>query len=170
MKCQKCGRNEVNFHYTSNINGAVTEMHLCSDCAAESGHDIGRMLEPMGMLGGLFPIFGRQGGFFGMPAMRIREAYPFMMAYRPMIPEQASACEPGGACGYEPVGAATCEPGGAACGCEKPAPDVEATVVDGEMAKRRQINEIREQMNAAAKNEDFEAAARLRDKIKQMEA
>ena len=41
MKCQKCGNNEVNFHYTSNINGSVTEAYLCSECAKDSGFAIG---------------------------------------------------------------------------------------------------------------------------------
>ena len=37
-KCDNCGREEVNFHDTSNINGKVTEKHLCSECAAKLGY------------------------------------------------------------------------------------------------------------------------------------
>lgn len=37
MLCQSCGKKEANFHYTSNENGKVTELHLCHDCAAEKG-------------------------------------------------------------------------------------------------------------------------------------
>ena len=34
MKCDRCGKNEATFHYKTNINGRVTEAHLCPDCAA----------------------------------------------------------------------------------------------------------------------------------------
>lgn len=33
MKCQKCNKNEANFHQVTNVNGVVTEKHLCSKCA-----------------------------------------------------------------------------------------------------------------------------------------
>ena len=45
MKCQECGKNEVNFHFLSNVNGCVTETHLCSDCAAKSGYDLSQLID-----------------------------------------------------------------------------------------------------------------------------
>ena len=39
MKCQKCQQREATVHYKSNINGAVTEAHLCPECAGKSGYD-----------------------------------------------------------------------------------------------------------------------------------
>ena len=39
MKCENCGKEEVSFHYTSNINGNITEKHLCADCAVKLGFD-----------------------------------------------------------------------------------------------------------------------------------
>ena len=38
MKCENCGKNEVTFVYQSNINGKVTEKHLCGECARELGY------------------------------------------------------------------------------------------------------------------------------------
>ena len=38
MKCEHCGKNEATFYYKSNINGKVTEHHLCADCAKEMGY------------------------------------------------------------------------------------------------------------------------------------
>ena len=38
MKCEHCGKNEVTFVYQSNINGKVTEKHLCGECARELGY------------------------------------------------------------------------------------------------------------------------------------
>jgi len=45
MKCQECGKNEVNYHYSSNVNGCVTESWLCSDCAAKSGYDLSQLVD-----------------------------------------------------------------------------------------------------------------------------
>ncbi|MBQ8533960.1 MAG: UvrB/UvrC motif-containing protein [Clostridia bacterium] len=38
MKCQKCNAAEATAYIKQNINGKVTEMHLCSDCAASLGY------------------------------------------------------------------------------------------------------------------------------------
>ena len=38
MKCERCGQREATFYYQSNINGKVTQVHLCPDCAAELGY------------------------------------------------------------------------------------------------------------------------------------
>lgn len=37
MKCQHCNKNEATTYFKQNINGEVTEMHLCSECAKELG-------------------------------------------------------------------------------------------------------------------------------------
>ena len=37
MKCQHCNQNEATTYFKQNINGHVTEMHLCEDCARELG-------------------------------------------------------------------------------------------------------------------------------------
>ena len=33
MKCDNCKKNDANFHSITNINGKITEKHLCSECA-----------------------------------------------------------------------------------------------------------------------------------------
>ena len=38
MKCEHCGKNEVSFVYQSNINGKVSEKHLCGECAEQMGY------------------------------------------------------------------------------------------------------------------------------------
>ena len=40
MLCERCGKNLANVHITKNINGRVTEMNLCSECADASGERI----------------------------------------------------------------------------------------------------------------------------------
>ena len=151
MKCQNCGKNEINFHYSSNVNGCVTETHLCSECAAESGFDFVRNFDTQSMFSGFFPM--NMGGefltfpMFGFPPPRILKHHSFAG-----IPQTASdECGCGGSCGTLPE--------------DKPAPQV-----DDEIRKRREVNILKEQMRLAAEKDEFEKAAELRDKIKQMEA
>ena len=123
MKCQKCGINDVDFHYSSNINGCVTESHLCSECAASSGIDIKRLLRA----GGLLDVTGILDGFFSSTQ-----------------PSKGNTVRNG---------------------IIKSIP----SAVDIEMVKRREINMLREQMQDAAMNDDFEKAIELREMIKRME-
>lgn len=38
MLCDSCGKNEANFHYTKIVNGKINEEHLCKECAFKN-HD-----------------------------------------------------------------------------------------------------------------------------------
>lgn len=59
MRCDRCGKNEATFYYKSNINGKVTQVHLCHQCAEELGYT--DSFRSAGMTGGLF------GDFFSRP-------------------------------------------------------------------------------------------------------
>ncbi len=147
MKCQNCGKNEANFHYMSNINGNVTEQHLCSECAEKLNYNksfaysSGRMFNDMlsDFFDRPFRMLSPWSGFgFAMPTFFGSTA----------LPEETFKTEE--SCKTE----------------EKPAEQAE---VDPEMQKRREINELREKMRAAAEAEDFEKAAEYRDSIREME-
>lgn len=60
MKCEHCGRNEATFFYKSSVNGRVTQVHLCQDCARRMGYtdSLRRSMQPMSLFG---------DGFFGSP-------------------------------------------------------------------------------------------------------
>ena len=146
MTCQNCGKNEVNFHYSSNINGCITEMNLCAQCATTTGYDLKHMYES----GRFFNSFSTTEFF---PVI-----FPMMgigAGIRRKTPEGARIAEYDRASG---------------CECGKIAPETANTEIDDDMRKRREINMIREQMRTAAENDDFEKAIELREKIKVMEA
>lgn len=67
MKCENCGRNDATFYYRSNVNGHVTEAHLCESCANAFGYrsEIG------GAWDSLFSLLPRAVGaesFFSEPS------------------------------------------------------------------------------------------------------
>ena len=68
MKCEHCGRNEATFFYKSSVNGRVTQVHLCQDCARRMGYtdSLRRSMQPMSLFG---------DGFFGSPFSLLE---PFM--------------------------------------------------------------------------------------------
>ena len=153
IKCDNCGRDEVNFHYTSNINGKVTEKHLCSECAAKLGYgndlffDTDSVFENMlsGFFGGR-SLLRPWGGFgFGLPAMTL----PRLALPRVEIKLDDGSC----GCGEHEQHAG-----------EK----AEETATDSEAARRRELNALNEQMRKCAEEEEFEKAAEIRDRIRKM--
>lgn len=36
MKCEECGINEANMHFTTIINGKLKERHICNECASKN--------------------------------------------------------------------------------------------------------------------------------------
>ena len=150
MKCQNCGKNEVNFHYSSNVNGCVTETHLCSQCAIESGYDIERMfdLDFGNILEGMMPVRNSISGFMpiAIPMIGANSMFPFTMQPRRGMIENTEAC---------------------GCGCAQNVLKNTNIEVDETMKQRRELNAL---MRIAVANEEFEKAAELRDKIKALES
>jgi protein arginine kinase activator len=157
MNCENCGKEEVSFHYTSNINGNITEKHLCAECAGKLGYTGGErnMLRPDISIEDVFTeMFG------GRPSRRVIGGYPMVFptfvipTIGFVVPEEAGA---------QPE--------------RRLHPQVQPSVtpqdikpeIDEEMKKRREINVLREQMRTAAETEDFEKAAALRDSIRRLE-
>ncbi len=155
MMCEKCGKFEATCHYSSNINGKITESHLCPECAGQAdwGHGFFDETEKM-----FNDMFGRFDSFFGRPMLGSG------FGFGSMLP---SLFAPRGALGLKerpakveetPVQAAPNEAAAQTTG-----------QADPEISKKREINELREQMKAAAEAEEFEKAAEIRDKLKELE-
>ncbi len=169
MKCTNCGKNNAVYHYHFNLNGEEQEAHLCAECAGNLAPErefAAKTREVFGDLfdGGLFggDFFGRGSlggnllsGFFGEDPFESffgsRTWSPFAMLGVPKIeisfPEAQRGLSPSG----------TAESG------------KETAQVDPELSKKRQLNALRAQMEAAAKNEEYEKAAQLRNRLRALE-
>ena len=146
MKCQKCGNSDVSFHYSSNINGNVTETHLCLQCAAESGYDIEQMFASSQLADLMFPVQGVSGFMsLAIPMIKSNTMFPITVRSPASMIEQEIPCS---------------------CGCGKSITRNPDDKVDEEMNLRRELNA---QMRAAVEKEEFEKAAELRDRIKELE-
>lgn len=157
MKCTNCGKNDVNFYYESNVNGHITRQQLCSECAQKLGFGTDTLwgeTQSMfdNMLGEFADLFGTRRRLFPFGGMSL----PTMLMPRLAMPEtqtEQHECSCGG-----------CHTAEQATPAEQTSPDA-----DGEMNARRQINMLRAQMYEAVKAEEFEKAAELRDKIRELE-
>jgi protein arginine kinase activator len=161
MNCENCGKEEVSFHYTSNINGSITEKHLCAECAVRLGYNkkLGFSAED-----------GSGGGLPGESEKSFEEAFAELFGFTPnrrmfrgygmVIPTfiipTVGVLVPGG--GSNP-----------AAGVKQEERSEASPAVDKEMKRRREINILRERMRVAAEAEEYEKAAELRDAIKKLE-
>jgi|SRR5690554_3863072 len=155
MLCQNCGEREAKVSITQIVNNKKTEIHLCPQCAQQSGH--------------IDPVFG------------LHKMLASMMDWNPEK-SQAKTC-PG--CGLTEQelhqnGRFGCEQ----C-YETWAPLVEKILsrVQGrtthtgkvprsageKVKKERELGELRRQLEQAVAEERFEEAAQLRDKIRELE-
>ena len=138
MKCEHCGKNDANFYYKSNINGKVTQLHLCGECAEALGYTdtLRRTMRPMrlfdddfftrpfGMLEDMMDRFGsRMLTEYPAPA---EESDHRSESRQELLPEQERQ----------------------------------------QLQHQRQKNALQHQLQTAIREERYEDAARLRDEIR----
>ena len=142
MKCDRCGKNEATFYYKSNINGRVTETHLCPNCARAMGYT-GSLRSRMGSWfddDWFDRPFRMLEPFFGGFGDRMLTEFP-----RPVnVLEQAQTADP------EDTGR------------DDLLPHDEAM----SLALERKRNALETQLRNAVAEERFEDAAHLRDELK----
>ena len=153
MKCEHCGKNEVTFVYQSNVNGQVTEKHLCAECAEKLGYTQRLAAYSQRMTrnlfgGGLFedfftPVPSLLGGLSRM----LENPFDDFFADMPALGAPAEA--------------------------KQEAPKSQDTLLEQEeqnkISRERQLNALRMEMQKAVSEEKFERAAELRDQIHAME-
>lgn len=171
MKCDKC-ENEAMLHYESTVNGEKTEYHLCEDCARAEG--FGEMLDyrPASMLRSFFddPFFSRpmslMDSFFGgSPFGALTDGFfgrGGLMAPTMTLP-----------CVRVKVDEKT-EADKKSCGCEATEKtagkaDNVSEKVNEEMKAKRELHALKHQLHEAVRAEEYEKAAELRDKIREIE-
>lgn len=148
MKCENCGRNEATFYYKSNVNGKVTQLHLCQECAEKMGltSSMRRSMSPMRIFGDddfFTRPFSLLEPFFGGFGSRLLTEFPEPVDITQQARQTAAQPESTG----------------------KPLMDESESA---DLKNQRRRNALQNQMKAAIEAENFEEAARLRDELKQL--
>ena len=155
MKCENCGKNEVTFVYQSNINGKVTEKHLCSECAEKLGYTQKIAAHSQRMMQSFFDNSFFGGGFLDdffspVPSLMgrmLENPFDDFFADMPALgaaPEQKQ------------------EP-------QRKQDDLVGREEQSRFAYLRQLNALKMEMKKAVHQENFERAAELRDEIRKLE-
>ena len=155
MKCENCGKNEVTFVYQSNINGKVTEKHLCSECAEKLGYTQKIAAHSQRMMQNFFgnSIFGNSffDDFFSpMPSLMgrmLEDPFDDFFADMPALGAAPAKQEE-----------------------QKKEDDLVDREEQGRFAYLRQMNALKMEMKKAVHQENFERAAELRDEIHKLES
>lgn len=156
MKCERCGKNDATAYVTEIINGNKKEYHLCSECAKAIGvKGFGNMEINIGNF---------LGGIFGNGNPEILKA-PAVCANCGMTVEEFSK---GGKLGcsecYSAFKGRLMRPLRQIHGsCEHVGKVPER--MGGRLKISREISKLEAELNQAVMEQNFEEAARLRDKI-----
>ena len=142
MRCDRCGKNEATFYYKSNINGKVTQVHLCHQCAEELGYT--DSFRSAGLFGDFFSRpFGMLEPFFSGLGSRMLTEFPEPVDVLGQARESTPAQEDTG--------------------------DLLPRDEQDALTRQRKRNALQTQLNLAVQEERFEEAAKLRDELKALE-
>lgn len=142
MKCENCGKNEVTFVYHSNINGRVTERHLCRACAESKGYTADLFWDP------------RSGSRWG------RSLFEELF-----LPSAVGA----GRLTADVFDGFFAETPPHTPAREEQREELLTAEERLRIGKQRQLNAMRLELRESVRREDFERAARLRDEIRELE-
>ena len=164
MHCQICKKKEATIHLTEIVDGARSEMHLCEHCAQQEGIAAKSHLPINELLSGLLATQPTDDELFGDSQQELscpncgftldqftKEAvlgcpYDYEIFGKSLLPLIEKAHD------------------GKTTHCGKiPSKTSE------DSKKQIELITLRQQLEAAVQNEDYEQAAELRDKIKQAE-
>ena len=168
MKCQKCGANNANTHVKTIINGEFKEYDLCSECAKKMGYT--------NIFGDFENDFSSLlGSFFGnvLPA---RTQTARCSSCGSTYAEIAKTGHVGCSNCYDVFGELLLPSirrihgNTTHCGKKSGKPETEKQLKPEEETKEQMINKLKEELDKAVAEQNYEHAAELRDKIKEMEA
>lgn len=165
MMCERCGKNPANTYLKQVINGNVREMHLCESCAQELGYGVLSAMNPFNM-GISFNNF--LGGLFSQA-----------------IPQTAESTKTCPACGTSfedfmqnaQAGCADCY----GAFYEELLPSIQRIhgktrhvgkiphSASKSLRLNRELTGLRQQLNTAVEAQEYEKAAKLRDRIREIE-
>lgn len=163
MLCQSCGKNEATTHIKRVVNGETTQAHLCPKCVSQLGY------------GDVFSDFGFNfgdffGGFFSQPAIsngnQTAQRCPMCGAsFQEIVKSGKIGCAECYDNFYDLMLPSIQRIHGKTVHSGKVASNNEAVI-----SKENIIEDLKAKLNQAIEEQNFEYAAELRDKIKQLES
>lgn len=181
MLCDVCGKNEASMHLTEIVNGEMTELHLCEKCAAEKSMEVQQQFGLADLLAGLSHL-GEKAAIerdaLGLKCPNCRITYEdFRKAGRLGCSECYNAFRKYLAPLLRKIHGSTSHTGKsprfkakAAAASRAPKLKKADEALAGPRARPGDdVAELKAMLQKAIASEEYEEAARLRDKIRELE-
>ena len=160
MKCEHCGKNEVTFIYQSNINGKITEKHLCGECAEKLGISQKIADHSRSMMRDFFGGSLLGNGFFD----------DFFSPVPSLLSHGGRFLEDPFDDFFTDMPALSAAPAQQEVRTSQKQEDLVGQEDQNWFSYQRKLNALRLEMKKAVHQENFERAAELRDEIHKLEA
>lgn len=169
MVCQECGKKPATLHFTKIINGEKTEYHFCESCAREKGEMIPGTTGGFSihnLLSGLldFEPQGSQGAMLGQKNPQSLRCENCGLTYSQFSKIGRFGCSE---C-YKHFSARLDPLFRRVHGTTEHAGKIPKRS-GGQIQYRREVEQLKRQLHLLVENEEFEQAAKLRDRIRELE-
>ncbi len=161
MLCQSCGQKTATTHVKRNINGTITEMHLCADCAKAQG--LSSIWNGAG-----FGLDDFWGSLFAEPTVRIQADHVRCDGCGKTFSEIAQSGKPGCPTCYTTF-------------YDRFLPSIQRihgkakhvgkfpSKADETYKQEQELQRLKEQLAQAVAAQEYEKCAELRDRIQELE-
>ena len=153
MLCESCGERDATIHLTQMVEGAVKELHMCEDCAEQSGLNV---QGPMSLTDMLFGM-GIPDGAAGVPDKSCPRCRMRRSDFKKTSRMGCPVCYEAFAEELAPLLSAM----------HKGTQHVGKVPAGASREPSAEVAALQEQLNEAVAGERYEEAARLRDVIRQ---
>lgn len=172
MLCQNCGKNEANFKYTQIINGVKKELTLCSECARKLGVDsIDIPINFTSFLGDFFNDYAESSLLPSFSTNDVK-CKTCNMTYNDFINTGMFGCSDCYDVFSNPIDSLLKNLHGTSKHIGRGIKNAKVAQIEKENKVepiKNEKDELQKQLDKAIKEERYEDAAKLRDKIKEIE-
>lgn len=163
MKCDICGKNDATIHLTEVVNDQVTKLHICEDCAKQKSDEMQSHFGLTDLLSGLVEG-GDVVGSSGVTAMVEVKCPTCGSVYQDFQKSGRIGC---GRC-YDIFSKNLSTLLRKIHGSDKHVGKMPVTG-KGSVKRQEDLNRLKSELKQLVADEEFEKAALLRDRIKEME-
>lgn len=164
MLCQECGERPATVHVQKIVNGQKTEMYLCEECARSKG-ELSFLIKPFSinnLLGSLVEV--DVPGSYAKPTLKEERCPVCGFSYSDFARTGNLGCSE---C-YNQFGSRINSLVRRIHGSDRHVGKVPKRI-GGSLGLRREMEKLRYELDRAIRAEEYEKAAELRDKIKEIE-
>ncbi|MFD1428259.1 protein arginine kinase activator [Kroppenstedtia sanguinis] len=169
MQCQECGKRPATLHYTKIISGEKTEFHLCEVCARERGEQVPGMDSGFSINNLLSGLLNLDGQFAEQQTRPAAQAQSLRCPTCGLTYSQFSKIGRFGCSDCYDAFSAQLDPLFRRVHGHTTHRGKVPERTGGKLRVRREIDKLKQEMATCIENEEFEEAARLRDRIRDLQ-